>query len=144
MKILFAYVFEYWLAQTHRSGRLRHVFVLDEGKRVFSAYKERQEAAGLPVIDELTAQLREFGEGLIVANQEATKLTESLKANTYTKILLATGRGDKEKIVIDGDERYRLHISRSCTAFYDIYEDLDEVRVTELLPTDEAHKRYGY
>jgi mRNA-degrading endonuclease RelE of RelBE toxin-antitoxin system len=54
------------------------------------------------------------------------------------------GRGDKEGLVIDGDERYRMHISRSYTAFYDIYDDQGEVRVTEILPIDEAHKRYGY
>lgn len=54
------------------------------------------------------------------------------------------GPGDKEKLVIDGDERYRLHISRSYTAFYDIHEDAGEVRVTEVLLIDEAHKRYGY
>ena len=91
MEILFAYVYEYRLAQNHRGGDLRHVFFLDEGKQVFSVYKERQDAAGIPAIDELTAKMREFGEGLVVADQEATKLTDSIKANTYTKCLLATG-----------------------------------------------------
>lgn len=91
MEILFAAVYEYRLAQNQRGGDLRHVFFLDEGKRVFSVYKERQDAAGIPAIDELTAKMREFGEGLVVADQEATKLTESIKANTYTKLLLPTG-----------------------------------------------------
>lgn len=54
------------------------------------------------------------------------------------------GRGDKEGLVIDGDNRYRIHIGRSYTAFYDIYDDREEVRVTEILPIDEAHKRYGF
>jgi DNA-binding MarR family transcriptional regulator len=54
-------------------------------------YKERQDAAGIPEIDELTAKMREFGEGLVVADQEASKLTDSIKANTYTKVLLPTG-----------------------------------------------------
>ncbi len=54
------------------------------------------------------------------------------------------GKGDKEKLVIDGDERYRMHISRRYTAFYDVYEDRDEVRVTEILDIDDAHERYGY
>ena len=91
MEILFAYVYEYRLAQNHRGGSLRHVFFLDEGKQVFSVYKERQDAAGIPAIDELTAKMREFGEGLVVADQEVTKLTDSIKANTYIKCLLATG-----------------------------------------------------
>jgi DNA-binding PadR family transcriptional regulator len=90
MEILFAYVFEYRLAQNHRDEGLNHVFFLDEGKRVFSVYKERQDASGIPEIDELTAKMREFGEGIVVADQEASKLTDSIKANTYTKLLLPT------------------------------------------------------
>lgn len=91
MEILFAYVYEYRLAANQRDDGLNHIFFLDEGKRVFSVYKERQEASGIPEIDQLTAKMREFGEGLVVADQEATKLTDSLKANTYTKLLLPTG-----------------------------------------------------
>jgi hypothetical protein len=91
MEILFAYVYEYRLAQNQRDEGLNHVFFLDEGKRVFSVYKERQDAAGIPEVDQLTAKMREFGEGLVVADQEASKLTDSIKANTYTKVLLPTG-----------------------------------------------------
>ena len=90
MEALFAYVYEYRLAQNHRGQGLNHLFFLDEGKRVFSVYKERQEASGIPEVDELTAKMREFGEGLVVADQEASKLTDSIKANTYTKVLLST------------------------------------------------------
>jgi len=90
MEILFAYVYEYRIAQNHRNSGLNHLFFLDEGKRVFSVYKERQDAAGIPEIDELTAKMREFGEGLVVADQEASKLTDSIKANTHTKLLLPT------------------------------------------------------
>jgi DNA-binding MarR family transcriptional regulator len=90
MEILFAYVYEYRLAQNERGGDLRHILFLDEGKQVFSVYKERQDASGIPEIDELTAKMREFGEGLVVADQEASKLTDSIKANTYTKVLLPT------------------------------------------------------
>ena len=99
MEVLFAYVYEYRLAQNHRDSGLNHLFFLDEGKRVFSVYKERQEASGIPEIDELTAKMREFGEGLVVADQEASKLTDSIKANTYTKALLSTaGRRQFEAI----------------------------------------------
>jgi hypothetical protein len=91
MEILFAYVFEFRLAQNQRDSGLRHLFFLDEGKRVFSVYKERQNASGLPEIDELTAKMREFGEGLVVGDQEPGKLTDSIKANTYTKVLLPLG-----------------------------------------------------
>jgi len=91
MEILFAYIYEYRLVKNHRDEGLNHLFFLDEGKRVFSVYKERQSESGIPEIDELTAKMREFGEGLVVADQEASKLTDSIKANTYTKLLLSTG-----------------------------------------------------
>ena len=54
-----------------------------------------------------------------------------------------SGRGDKEKLLVDGQERYRMHIGRTWTAFYDIYEDRGEVRVLEITDIDDAHKRYG-
>jgi mRNA-degrading endonuclease RelE of RelBE toxin-antitoxin system len=54
------------------------------------------------------------------------------------------GKGDKERLVVDGEETCRLHIGRTHTAFYDILEDDGEVRVVELLDIDDAHKRYGW
>lgn len=55
------------------------------------------------------------------------------------------GRGDKEKLPIDGRrDRFRLHISRTYTAIYTVLEDDAEVRVLEILPIDDAHKRYGF
>ena len=53
------------------------------------------------------------------------------------------GSGDREQLPVDGREMYRLHISRTYTAFYTIHDDTREVRVREILPIDEAHKRYG-
>jgi hypothetical protein len=45
--------------------------------------------------------MREFGEGLVVADQEASKLTDSIKANTYTKVLLSTGDRKQFNAVAD-------------------------------------------
>lgn len=55
-----------------------------------------------------------------------------------------SGRGDKERIVVDGEEVFRLHVGRTYTAFYEVLEDENAIRVLELLPIDEAHERYGY
>ncbi len=54
------------------------------------------------------------------------------------------GIGDKEKLTVQGEEMYRLHIGRTFTAFYVIDEEEKEVRVIEILPIDDAHKKYGY
>jgi len=53
--------------------------------------------------------------------------------------------GDKEKLVLRGGVIiYRLHISRSYTAFYDIDKEEKRVIVQEILPIEQAHKKYGY
>ena len=53
-----------------------------------------------------------------------------------------SGSGDREKVVVDGEDIYRLHIGRTHTAFYDVLEAENEVRVVEIMDIDEAHKRY--
>lgn len=53
------------------------------------------------------------------------------------------GQGDKERITWRGDDVYRLHIGRTWTAFYDIDEGGDVVKVLEIMPIDDAHKEYG-
>ncbi len=55
-----------------------------------------------------------------------------------------SGRGDKERLVVDGEEVFRLHIGRTYTAFYEVLADAGTVRVLELLPIEEAHDRYGF
>lgn len=54
-------------------------------------------------------------------------------------------QGDKEKLVLRrGIVIYRLHISHSFTAFYEIDKDEKLVIVQEILPIEQAHKKYGY
>ena len=54
------------------------------------------------------------------------------------------GIGDKEKIIVAGEELYRLHIGRSYTAFYIINEKNKIVRILEILSIETAHKKYGF
>ena len=54
------------------------------------------------------------------------------------------GRGGKERLVVRGEEVFQLHIGRRYTAFYVIVEKERVVRVFEILPIDQAHKKYGY
>jgi mRNA-degrading endonuclease RelE of RelBE toxin-antitoxin system len=54
------------------------------------------------------------------------------------------GIGDKEKLVVAGEEVYRLHIGRTYTAFYIVDEIYKIVRVLEILSIEMAHKKYGF
>lgn len=53
------------------------------------------------------------------------------------------GAGDKEKITWRGQRVYRLHIGRTWTAFYNIEEGDEVVRVLKVMPIDDAHQEYG-
>lgn len=105
---LFAHVYEYLMANRKRGTGLELVLVMDEAKKIFSYKKEQSDAAGIPEIDDLFAKAREFGLGTIVSDQEATKLTDSVKANTDTKILLPTGDYKQFKSIADSMDLSQL------------------------------------
>ncbi|WP_136601196.1 type II toxin-antitoxin system RelE family toxin [Salinigranum halophilum] len=90
----------------------------------------------------LGEEAREF---LDVADEKTKRLCKEklgyLAENPYP----GRGREDKEKLPIDlRRDRFRMHISRTYTAIYTVLEDENEVRVLEVVPIDEAHKRYGF
>lgn len=91
----------------------------------------------------LGEQPREFLEN---ADEKSGRITRDnlgkLAEDPYARP--GSGRGDREKLTIDGREMYRMHIGRTYTAFYTIHESDSEVRIREILPIDEAHDRYGY
>lgn len=48
--------------------------------------------------------------------------------------------GDTEKVTVEGDEYYRMHISRTHTAFYKVRED--QVHIVNIVDINKAHKMY--
>lgn len=101
MEMLLAWIYQYRKAQNHRGQGLRHLTVADEGKTMFSTFKEQSVEQGIPNIDDTFAKLREFEEGVIVGDQESRKVTESLKSNTYTKVLLSTANAKELREMSD-------------------------------------------
>ncbi|MDD5024765.1 MAG: hypothetical protein WC406_07160 [Methanoregula sp.] len=54
-------------------------------------------------------------------------------------------RGDKEKITMRGGSIiYRIHISRTYTAFYSVNDVTKIVKVHDMFTIGQAHKKYGY
>ncbi|MEA3558289.1 MAG: type II toxin-antitoxin system RelE/ParE family toxin [Candidatus Thermoplasmatota archaeon] len=82
-------------------------------------------------IQEMLHYLDEKSSSIIIKN------IKKLKDDPYP----GRGSGDKEKLPVKGKMRYRMHIGRTWTIFYSILEEEKQVRVSELLPIDEAHKR---
>jgi uncharacterized protein (DUF2249 family) len=108
VETLLTWIYYYRDAIGQRQG-LEHMVLFDEAKRVFDVNRERQPESGYPPIDDLVGQVREFGEGLVVADHEPSKLTDSIKANTQVKLWLTLGSGaDVEEMAqtfgLDRDE----------------------------------------
>lgn len=91
----------------------------------------------------LTEEAREYVAALDEKSKRIVKDTlRKLSDDPYPRP--GAGSGAREKLVVDGEEVYRIHIGRTHTAFYDVLEADAEVRVIEILDIDEAHKRYGF
>jgi hypothetical protein len=109
------WIYEYRKAHSQR-GKLLHCLIFDEAKRIFDATKEFRESTqetGVAPIDIITDEIRDFGGALIVSDQEPSKLTHSIKANTYCKIVGFLGHGKDisdiaEAMDLDEDEREAL------------------------------------
>lgn len=94
---LLTWILRYRLTKGQR-GKLLHVTIIDECKRIFDRTIELNYLMRIPPIDNLVSYAREFGEGLVAADQEISKLTHTLRANTNTKISLFTSGIELEEI----------------------------------------------
>ncbi|MDZ5811986.1 type II toxin-antitoxin system RelE/ParE family toxin [Halorubrum sp. AD140] len=90
----------------------------------------------------LSEEAQEYYRSLDDKSQRIVKQNLQLEAEPYPKP--GAGSGDREKLVVEGEEMYRLHIGRTHTAFYKIREDKEQVRIVEVPSIDEAHDRYGF
>ncbi len=61
-----------------------------------------------------------------------------LRENPYP----GSGLGERKKLTHKGESLYRLHIARSFTAFYKIYDETKEVKVLKVMIIEAAHKEY--
>jgi hypothetical protein len=112
-KVFFTEAMILWLYEFRKNQRQReqfkHALIIEEGHHILSQAKERHEGVET-IMETCLRQIREFGEAVIVIDQEPTKLSNSIKANTYSKIVFNLGNGkDKEEIArclgLDEEER---------------------------------------
>jgi len=89
----------------------------------------------------LSPQVQDF---LAAADEKTERIVRDNLAYLGTHPYPGRGRGDTEQLHIDGEERYRIPIGRTWTAFYDIYGSDAEVGVLEIVPIGEAYDRYGF
>jgi hypothetical protein len=90
--LIMRFIFEYRISNKQR-GRLRHLILFDEGKMVYDRSRDNIQGLGPNEVTQFTSQIREFGEGLIVADQMPIILSDSIKSNVYTTICLSQSGG---------------------------------------------------
>ncbi len=83
-----------WLYELRRNEptgeTFKHALVIEEAHHVLSEKKERSEGVET-IMETCLRQIREFGEAVIVLDQEPSKLSNSINANTHTKISFSLG-----------------------------------------------------
>ncbi|MCH8837983.1 MAG: ATP-binding protein [Candidatus Marinimicrobia bacterium] len=95
-KIFFIEALLLWIYEFRKQEGKREVFkhaiLIEEAHHVLSKSKER--SAGEETIIETTIRMiREFGEAVIVLDQEPSKVSDSIKANTNCKVCFTLGHG---------------------------------------------------
>jgi type IV secretory pathway VirB4 component len=92
----------------------RHAIIIEEAHNILSKKKEKT-VGGETIMETTLRMIRKFGEAVIVIDQEPTKLSESIKANTNTKITFTLGNGkDIEDITRS------MELSKEQRAYLDV------------------------
>lgn len=88
---LLLWIYEFRKNQGETS-EFRHAIIIEEAHNILSKKKEKTEG-GETIMETTLRMIRKFGEAVIVIDQEPSKLSESIKANTNTKITFTLGNG---------------------------------------------------
>lgn len=89
---LMASIYEYWKARGLQY-RLNNVLISDEAKHVFDIRLQRRIPDMRPYVDDIMAETRAFGIGVILADQQPSELTPAVQANTHLKLVMGLGSG---------------------------------------------------
>ena len=109
---LLLWIYEYRKNNGKRE-KFQHAIVIEEGHHILSRAKERQ-TGGETIMETSLRQIREFGESVMIIDQEPHKLSESIKANTSTKIVFTLGNGKDIQ-----DIAHSMNLEREHQAYLD-------------------------
>lgn len=91
VEALLLWIYHYRKNQPQRE-RFKHAIVIEEAHHILSGKKEFQ-LGEETIIETIIRMIREFGESVIVIDQEPSKLSNSIMANTNCKICFNLGHG---------------------------------------------------
>src|SRR5579859_289264 len=97
-------------ARAGRPAGLRHVIVIEEAHRLLRARREgRASAHAVELFAAMLAEIRAYGEGLVIAEQIPSKLVSDVVKNTAVKVMHRLPAADDRDLVgaamnLDGDQ----------------------------------------
>ncbi len=110
-KVFFTEAMILWIYEYRKQDESRetfkHALLIEEAHHVLSEKKEQSEGVET-IMETCLRQIREFGEAVIVLDQEPSKLSNSILANTHTKIVFNLGSGRDQRQVGEDHERIPL------------------------------------
>lgn len=111
---LLLWVYEYKRANQRKRESFDHAIIIEEAHHVLSRRKEIKHG-GETVMEFVARQIREMGTALIVIDQEPHKLSNSVLANTNTKMCFSLGNGRdilEVKTALTMEEEHREYMDR--------------------------------
>ena len=155
MSLLLLKLFEYRQAGILRSSRseLRHVLVIEEAHRLLAKPKGGSETKGsgrekgVEVFADMLAEIRSFGQGLIIADQIPAKLIDDIVKNTDIKIahrILA--RDDKESLsscmLLDKKQTADLaRLHRGVASVF--FEGMEKPAQVKIIPAESRYAEFS-
>jgi len=91
IEALLLWIYEYRKLESKRES-FKHCILIEEAHHVLSKKKETSSGEE-NIIETVIRMIREFGESVIVVDQEPSKISDSIKANTNCKICFTLGNG---------------------------------------------------
>lgn len=122
-----------------RAEKLNGVILIEEAHHILSGRKERSDGEET-IVESSLRMIREFGEGVIIVDQEPSKLSQSAIANTSTKVCFNLGSFNDVKVMSgamnlkSGEERYidKLPIGSCITKLKNRFSEPVLVRVPHI------------
>ena len=101
-KIFFVEALLLWIYNFRKNEgkreEFKHAIVIEEAHHILSQKKE-WESGEETIVETIIRMIREFGESVIVIDQEPNKVSNSILANTNTKICFTLGNGKDIKTI---------------------------------------------
>jgi hypothetical protein len=133
-------------AKTGPAGGLRHVVVIEEAHRLLRAGREGASAHAVELFASLLAEIRAYGEGIVIAEQIPAKLVPDVVKNTALKVLHRLPAADDRAVVgaaMNLDENQSRQVVSMRPGIAAVFADGMDRPLRVRVPLGESRERRG-